>query len=602
MMTEEKSMTWDLSDLFSGLDDPRIEETLSAGSECADRFAEQYRGKINSPDLTPEMLNAALTEYGSILEQLEKPLDYASLMFAADTSDPARGSFMQTMRERYSQIIVKMVFFELELDAIPEDRMAEILASPVMEHFRHYVHAERLFREHKLSEPEEKILEEKSNTGRRAFARLFEETVSNIRFSMPRDGHLQILTLPEVLALQHDPDRQVRRAASESLTEGLQSSSRTLTFVFNTLMQDKSLDDRFRRYEFPEQSRHLSNELDRETVDLVVRIAVEYYDLVARYYRLKREILGYDRLMHYDRYAPVFPSKEKVPFEHGRQIVLDSFGGFSPDMSHIASTFFEKQWIDAEIRPGKRGGAFCSYVTPDLHPYVFVNYLDRMDDVMTLGHELGHAVHACLSGKQGYLNFAPTLPVAELASTFGEMLVFEALQRESSLEEKLSLYAQKIEGAFATIFRQAAMYRFEQAIHHWRREKGELTTEDFSSIWQSELQAMFGDSVELGDEHRFWWMYVSHFIGSPFYVYAYTFGELLVMSLYAMYKREGADFVPRYIQLLEVGGFKSPADMLSDVGIDIHDPAFWREGIQVLEGFIDQFEELYRQSAGSAAG
>lgn len=598
-MTDNTSMTWDLSDLFSGIDDPRIDECLETQSARVDQFAERYRGKINDPDLSAETLSAALTEYGDILEQLEKPADYASLMFAADTSDPARGSFMQRMRERYSQIIVRMVFFELELVAIPEDRMSRILASPVMDRFRHYVHAERLFREHKLSEPEEKLLEEKSNTGRRAFSRLFEETVSNIHFKMQRDGEAAILTLSEVLALQHDPDRQVRRAAAESLTEGLIANSRTLTFVFNTLMQDKSLDDRLRRYDFPEQSRHLSNELDRETVDLVVGIAVEHYSQVARYYGIKRQILGYDRLMHYDRYAPIFPSKEQVAFDEARRIVLDSFAGFSPDMAATAAKFFVKRWIDAEVRPGKRGGAFCSYVTPDLHPYVFTNYLDRMDDVMTLGHELGHAVHACLSSKQGYLNFTPTLPVAELASTFGEMLVFEALQQKSNLDEKLSLYAQKIEGAFATIFRQAAMYRFEQAIHQWRREKGELTAEDFSSIWQSEIQAMFGDSVELGDEHRFWWMYVSHFIGSPFYVYAYTFGELLVMSLYAMYKKEGDAFVPRYIQLLEVGGSKSPAEMLSDVGIDIRDPNFWREGLQVLSGFIDRFEGLYREYAAT---
>ena len=595
-MTDNASMTWDLSDVFSGLDDPRIDQTLDAQSAQADEFAQRYRGRINSPDLTPETLQTAVVEYGDILQQLEKPLDFASLVFAADTSDAARGAFLQKMRERYSRIIVKMMFFDLELDAIPEDRMAGVLASPVMERFRHYVHSERLFREHKLSEPEENILEEKSNTGRRAFSRLFEETVSNIRFTMTRDGAVQILTLPEALALQRDPDRQVRRASAETLTEGLAANSRTLTYVFNTLIQDKCLDDRLRRYDYPEQSRHLSNELDRETVDLVVDTAVEYYPIVARYYRLKREILGYDKLMHYDRYAPIFPSKQKAPFDRGRRIVLDSFGGFSARLADIASRFFERRWIDAEVRPGKRGGAFCSYMTPDLHPYVFVNYLDRMDDVMTLGHELGHAVHASLSGKQGYLNFGPTLPVAELASTFGEMLVFDALRKESSLDEKLALYAEKIEGAFATIFRQAAMYRFEQAIHQWRREKGELTTEDFSGMWQPQIQAMFGNSVELGDEHRFWWMYVSHFIGSPFYVYAYTLGELLVMSLYAMYKADGADFVPRYIRLLEVGGSKSPAEMLSDIGIDMRDPAFWRGGLQVLDGFIDEFEALYRQS------
>lgn len=593
-MAECTTMTWDLSDLFQGIDDPRIDKTLEAQSALADAFAGRYRERISSPDLTPETLYEAVREYEGILQELEKPQDFASLLFAANTGDPAHGAFLQKMRERYSEIIVKLMFFELELMAIPEERMAGILASPVMDKYRHFVQSERLFRDHRLSEPEEKILEEKSNTGRRAFTRLFEETMSNIRFSMKKDGGEQTLTLPEVLAMMRDPDREVRRSAAETLTEGLLANSRSLTYIFNTLLQDKAVDDRMRRYEYPEQARHIGNELDRETVELVVKTAMEYYPLVARYYALKREVLGYDKMLHYDRYAPIFPSREEVPFGRGREIVLGAFKAFSPTISDAAAKFFEHRWIDAEVRPGKRGGAFCSYVTPDIHPYVFTNYLNRMDDVMTLGHELGHAVHASLAGKQGYLSFSTPLPVAELASTFGEMLVFEALQKDSSVDEKLSLYAEKIEGAFATIFRQAAMYRFEQEAHQWRRENGELTTEEYSAIWQRRHQEMFGDSVELGEEHRFWWMYVSHFIGSPFYVYAYTFGELLVMSLYAMYKREGRSFVPKYIHLLETGGSKSPVEMLSEVGIDIHDPEFWRAGVRVLEGFVDQFEELYR--------
>jgi oligoendopeptidase F len=331
-------------------------------------------------------------------------------------------------------------------------------------------------------------------------------------------------------------------------------------------------------------------------VELVVRTVAAHYPLMARYYRLKREILGCDRLMHYDRYAPLFSTKREIPFDRARDIVLASFSRFNPALGELAGRFFEHSWIDAAVRPGKQGGAFCSYVTPDLHPYVFVNYLNRMDDVMTLGHELGHAVHACLAREHGFLSFSPTLPVAELASTFGEILVFEALQRESEGEEKLALYAEKIEGAFATIFRQAAMYRFEQAIHARRREKGELTTEEFGAIWQSCHEETFGDSLELGDEHRFWWMSVSHFVNWPFYVYAYAFGELLVMSLYAMYMREGDSFAPKFIALLEVGGSKPPTEMLADVGMDIRDVRFWEGGLKVLEGFVERFEELYKQT------
>lgn len=588
--------TWDLSDLYSGIDDPKVGECLDARLRRAQHFAEGYRGKINSPDLTAELLRNAVQEYESILQEAEKPLDFASLVFSADTGDPAHGAFLQMMRERHSEITVRMLFMELELMAVPDEQMDRLLESPVLSGYAHYITAERLFRAHRLSEPEERILEETANTGRRAFTRLFEETVSNSPFEMTLDGLKRTMTFPEIVALQRDPDREVRKASASGITQGLSANSRLLTYLHNTLLQDKAVDDRLRKYEFPEQARHISNELDRETVELVVRTVMAHYPLMARYYRLKREILGCDKLMHYDRYAPLFSTKREIPFEAARDIVLASFSRFSPVLGELAGRFFEHSWIDAAVRPGKQAGAYCSYVTPDLHPYVFVNYLNRMDDVMTLGHELGHAVHACLAGKHGFLSFSPTLPVAELASTFGEILVFEALQKESDGEEKLALYAEKIEGAFGTIFRQAAMYRFEQAIHARRREKGELTTEQFGEVWQSCQQETFGDSLELGEEHKLWWMYVPHFVNWPFYVYAYAFGELLVMSLYAMHMREGDSFVPKFIALLEAGGSKPPTKMLADAGMDIRDARFWEGGLQVLEGFVDRFEEMYRQT------
>jgi len=589
---EKTTVKWDLSDLYSGMDDPRIEETLATQLKRAEEFAVRFRGNIDSPDLTADMLRDALAEYESIQQELDKPLTYASLLHAANTSDPARGAFLQRMRERTSDIIVRLVFFELELMAVPEEAIQKLMTG--LERYRHYVWAERLFRDYRLSEPEEKILEEKANTGRRAFSRLFDQTVANIPFKMTRDGKEETLTLPEVLNLLRDPDREVRRTAARTLTEGLVPNSRTLTYIFNTLLQDKAVDDRLRDYSYPEQARHLSNELDRETVEVVVKEAVEHYPIVARYYRLKREILGYDRLTHYDRYAPLFATKEEVAFDRGKEIVLASFREFSPAIASAACDFFENGWIDAEVRKGKRGGAFCSYVTPDLHPYVFVNYLNKLDDVMTVAHELGHGVHARLAAaKQTYLNFSSVSPIAELASTFGEMLVFESLQNQASLQDKLALYASKIEDSFGTIFRQAAMYRFEQAIHSMRREKGELTTETFGEIWHARQQEMFGDSVVLEEEHKYWWMYVPHFVHMPFYVYAYTFGELLVMALYAMYNKEGPAFAPKYIKLLETGGSEKPADMLSEVGIDIQDPAFWRGGLGVLEGFVAEFERLY---------
>ena len=597
---KKEAVTWDLSDLYSGIEDPSVEKTLDSLLETAEGFSDRYKGRIDSDELTADMLRQAIVEYEKILQELDKPISFASLLFAADTNDPKRGAFLQRMMERSSEVRIRSMFFELELAALSEERVTALLEDPVLAEYRHYVWAERLFREYRLSEPEEKILEEKANTGGRAFVRLFQELESNIGFEAIGEGEAQTITLPEVLALLRDPDREVRRKASGRLTDGLVSNGRTLTYVFNTLIQDKATNDRLRRYSYPEQARNLANELDADTVELVVKTAVDNYDLVARYYRLKREILGYDRLMHYDRYAPLFAAKEEVPFSRARDTVLESLGRFSPLLADAACKFFEKRWIDAEVREGKRSGAFCSYVTPDLHPYILVNYLHRLEDVMTLAHELGHGVHACVARSRGYLNFSPVLPVAELASTFAETLVFEDLQAQASLEDRLALYAERIEGAFATIFRQAAMYRFEQAIHAWRREKGELTTEEFGALWQGCQQEMFGDSLLLGDEHRFWWMYVSHFIHAPFYVYAYTFGELLVLALYAMYRKEGESFPPRYVKLLKAGGSAAPADMLSRIGVNIGEPAFWQGGMEVLSGLIDDFEALYREWAGSA--
>jgi oligoendopeptidase F len=591
-MADKLSLSWDLSDLYEGIDDPRIDQTLDECLARAKSFANRYRGNINREGLTADYLRTAIEEFESLAQDMTKPMAYASLVFSADTSKPEHGALLQKVQERQTEIALDLIFFELELMALPPEIIEPILDDPCMSRYRHFVRAARLFREHKLSEPEERILEQKANTGSRAFQRLFEESISSIQFHVVIDGEERVMTEPEVIALLRDPKRETRKAASSALTKGLQDHSRLLTFIFNTLVYDKAIDDRLRRYEYPEQARHIANELDAETVDTVIATCVEGFDVSARYYRLKKEILGYDKLFHYDRYAPIFESKKRYPFEEAKAIVLDSFDRFSPQIRQIAELFFQNSWIDAEPRTGKRGGAFCSYVTADLHPYVFMTYLERSDDVMTLAHELGHGVHAYLAREQGFLNMSSALPVAELASTFGQMLVFEALAKQADLEEKMALYAEKIEEVFATVQRQAAMYRFEQELHRARRERGELTTEDIGKIWQRHMQAMFADALELGDEHALWWMYVSHFVESPFYVYAYSFGELLVMALYRMYQEQGAKFVPQYIDLLKAGGSCSPQELLARVGIDIKNPEFWRGGIRVMEEIVDEFERL----------
>ena len=584
-------MHWNLSDLASGIDDPRIEQTLADCLARAEKFEADYKTKINSPDLTAAVLGAALAEYERIYQDAAKPMTYASLLFTTDTGDAARGAFLQKMREQGTKLALPLLFFELELAAVPDDILDPLLSVPEVAPYTHYLGTVRAARTHMLSETEERLMEEMANTGGRAFGRLFEETTSNAVF----EWNGEELSLAQVTAKLQEADRETRRTAAASFTAGLLPHSRTLTYIFNTLLQEKNVQDRLRRYASPQASRHQANELDQETVSLVVDTVVRNYPLVARYYHLKREILGVDTLTHYDRYAPLFEAEGIISYPEAQEMVLEAFGDFSPEMRRRASEFFDKNWIDAPATKGKASGAFCSYVTPDTHPYVLVNYLGRMKDVMTLAHELGHGVHASLSRTQTLLNFHGTLPLAELASTFGEMLVFERATRQASLKDKLALYAEKIEGAFATIPRQTAMYRFELAIHTHRRERGELTTEEFGEYWQQEVQLMFGDSVALGEEHKLWWSYISHFIAAPFYVYAYSFGELLVLSLYQQAKREGPAFAAKYLDMLEAGGSLTPQELIAKVGIDLNDPAFWQGGFDVLGGLVDQFESLWRE-------
>lgn len=589
----EMPVRWDLSFLFSGIDDSRVDRVWETALAQVDDFSKKYRGRI--ANLGADELAEAIREVEGIAQEASKPMNFAELRFAADTSDPALGAFLQKQREKATELNVKLLFFELELQAANEERVRSWLTGPAMANYRHYLSVVRTFSPHRLSEPEEVILEETANTGVRAWVRLFEELTSTHEYSYvdPRTGERKGMSQEEVLDLLRDPDRQVRQAAADAFTEGLRQLQKVIVFAYNTLLQDKSVGDRLRKHPFPEHSRHLANELDRETVELVVRLCRETYGLVERFYDVKRQILGLHELTHIDRYAPLFGASEEVDWEDGRKIVLDSFGGFSQELTIRAREFFDTNWIDAEPRPGKSGGAFCAYNSPDTHPVIMLTYLNKLDDVMTLAHELGHGVHGSLSREQTYFNFHGTLPLAELASTFGEMLVFERIVSEATLKDRLALHAEKIEGIFATVFRQAAMFGFEQRCHKTRRESGELTPEQFGEIWQEELQAMFGKAVILGDQHRIWWSYIGHFFFAPFYVYAYSFGELLVLSLYQKAKSEGPSFAPRYEELLRMGGSKSPDELMAFVGVDLHSEDFWRGGFAAMERLVAEFERLW---------
>lgn len=586
---------WDLSALFSSPQDPRIAETYERALAEADAFASRYRGRIESGQASPEELAGAIRELETLVMAANKPVTYANLIFSADASNPENGAFLQEQMEQSSAIRVKLMFFELELQAAGQEHIDLALESPALAPYRHYVETVRVYSPHRLSEEQEVLLEETSNTGSRAWVRLHDELFANhpFTFTHPESGESETLTQQEVMVRLRDENRLVRQAAADSLSAGIGQVERVVVFIYNTLLADKKLEDRLRSFGYPEQTRHMANELDKETVDLVTGLCRDRSDLVARYYRVKKEILGLEELTHIDRYAPLFSAKETKTWEEARTLVVESFSQFSPEMAARAEEFFAKNWIDAAPRTGKTGGAFCSYNTPDTHPVVMMSYLGTMDNVMTLAHELGHGVHASLSREQSYFNYQGTLPLAELASIFGEMIVFEEIVAGATVQDRVALYGEKIEGIFASVHRQAAMFRFEQRCHAKRRQDGELSADDFRTIWQEELQSMFQDAVKLGDQHASWWTYVGHFFFAPFYVYAYSFGELLTLSLYQRAKEEGPSFAEKYLQVLRLGGSLNPHQLMAIVGVDLRDRAFWEGGFRAIEAMVGTFEESW---------
>jgi len=582
---------WDLSDLYASPDDPRIEADLAQAQAAAQRFAERHRGGVAR--LSADALALALTELEALGELAGRPASYAQLLFAADTSVPRHGALLQRVQERASEIRNTLVFFELEWVGLDDAVARALIEAPALATRRHFLESMRRYRPHVLAENEEQLIEDLANTGRRAFSRLFDELVAALRFQVTHAGETRELGEEEVLAHLYAPDRELRREAARALTQGLRSNARPLAFIFNTLVQDKAVDDRLRRFETPWASRHLANEIDAASVDALLAACTARYPLVARYYRLKARLLGLPRLEDFDRYAPIAEKGNTRSWDEARASVEAAYRDFSPELADVTSAFFRRRWIDAELREGKRGGAFCASTLPSVHPYVLLNYTGNQRDVMTLAHELGHGVHQSLAAPRGLFEQDTPLTLAETASVFGEMLVFRRLLREESDPEvRLALLCGKIEDAFATVFRQVAMTRFEQTLHAARRAEGELAIPRVNELWLEANRPMFGDSVALSDDYGWWWLYIPHFVHSPFYCYAYAFGELLVLALLRRYDEEGAAFVPRYLELLRAGGSDTPERLLSRVGLEIGDPGFWDGGLSLLEGLVAQAEAL----------
>ncbi len=496
--------------------------------------------------------------------------------------------------ERGTAINNEIIFVELEWAAVPDEQAAALLADDRLAFCRHYLESARRYRPHLLTEPEERILSDKSLTASGAWVRLFSELTSAITVDLDEET---TVGLEQGLSLLMSPEREVRQAAAEAVSTALEPGLRTRAFVFNTLLVDKSIDDRLRHYPHWLADRNLSNEASDESVQALVDAVQARYDIPQRWYALKAQLLGLPKLADYDRMASVASADEEFGWTAARDLVLDAYASFSPDLATVAHRFFDEAWIDAPVRPGKRPGAFCAYTVPSQHPYLLLNWTGRRRDVLTLAHEMGHGLHAYLAREQGIFHQTTPLTLAETASVFGETVTFgRLLAATSDPAARLALLAESLEGQIATVFRQVAMNRFEDRVHTRRRNEGELSVEQFNEAWEETQAAMLGDTVEITPGYRTWWSYIPHFMGTPGYVYAYSYGQLLALSVYRAYEQRGDEFVPQYLELLAAGGSRSPEDLGAIVGLDLADPEFWNGGLAIVAEQLEAAEAAARES------
>jgi oligoendopeptidase F len=585
-LTGAEEVTWDLSDLYEGGDDPRIEEDVQTADDAAKAFRDRYYGRV--AELSAAELAGAIDERERIESILTRAIYFAHLWFATDMADPPRGALVARLTEKGAALDTQLLFFGLEIADLSDETAEALLADDVLGRWRHWLHSVRKFRPYLLTEPEEKIFTEKSVSGVSAWARLYEELLGALRVDLDDVE----MNLDEAMAKLYSGDRDVRRRASEAVTEALSPGLRTRTFVFNTIVLDKSIDDRLRGYETWLSARNLRNDTTDEAVQALIDATVARYDVVQRYYRLKARLLGLDRLRFYDRFAPIADDPTKVSWDAAREIVLGAYTDFSPQTGDIAERFFREKWIDAPVRENKRGGAFCATTVPGVHPYVLMNFTGERRSILTLAHELGHGLHGVLALPLGLFNAETPLTTAETASVFGEALTFKRLLAlEDDPRRRLNLLAGRIEDSIATVFRQIAMNRFEDAVHTERRETGELSPERLEELWRASQTQLFADSVEL-DGYGTWWSYIPHFMGSPGYVYAYAYGFLFALAIFRKYELEGDSMVEPYLEVLRAGGSRPPEELARIVGLDLTDPRIWESGIDALEAELDEAEAL----------
>lgn len=588
--TGAEEVAWELSDLYDGPGDAALDRDLEDARTSAAALRERCHGRV--AELDADGLVEALRELERIEGIVVRAGAYAYLLFSTDTADPPRGALLQRIREEEAALETELLFFRLEWAALEDGAAERVLAQPAAEEYRHFLTALRRYRPHLLSEPEERIMTEKSVSGSSAWTRLYDELLTGLRVEI--DG--EEIPFEHAFARLQEADRDVRRQAAEAITTGLAPGVRTRAFIFNSLLVDKATDDRLRGYPHWLAARNLSNEAPDETVDALVGAVVDRYDIAQRYYRLKAKLLGLDRIADYDRAAPVSAETTFTLWEEAVGLVVDSYESFSPEAGRIVSDFFERRWVDAPVRPDKAIGAYCMTRVPGAHPYVLMNYTGDRRSLLTLAHELGHGLHGVLAQDRGVFNSQTPLTMAETASVFGEALTFRnLLAAEHEPERRLDLLIGRLDDSIATVFRQIALNRYEDAVHTARRAEGELSVDRFSELWYETQRALFADSVEITDGYRTWWSYVPHFVIAPGYVYAYAYGYLFSLAIFRRYEREGETVVGPYLDLLRAGGSDAPERLARLVGLDLADRGLWAQGLEAMDDELREAERIAAQ-------
>ncbi|WP_333825701.1 M3 family oligoendopeptidase [Pinisolibacter sp.] len=584
---------WNLADLYPAMESPELTGDLARGLADAEAFEAKAKGALADiaarGDATA--LLALVKDYEALQDRLGRIGSYGGLVYCGDTTDPVRAKFYGDIQDRITKASTHLIFFELELNRIDDAAIDALIGKDAgLAHYRPWLEDIRKEKPHQLADEIERLFHEKYVTGAAAWTRLFDETVASLRFSVGGED----LPLEATLSRLQDADETKRREAAEALAVTFKANLRVFTLIMNVLAKDKEISDTWHRFADPADARHLSNRVEPEVVAALVEAArAAFPKLSHRYYALKAKWMGKDKLEHWDRNAPLATAPARtIPWDEARDTVLRAYGRFSKDLANLGKRFFDNPWIDAPTRPGKAPGAFAHPTVPSAHPYLLVNYQGKVRDVMTLAHELGHGVHQLLAAPNGALMAPTPLTLAETASVFGEMLTFRALLADAkSVEEKRAMLASKVEDMINTVVRQIAFYTFERKIHAARRD-GELTADDISRFWMEVQSESLGPAIRLGEGYETFWVYISHFVHSPFYVYAYAFGDCLVNSLYGAYEKNPDGFQAKYFALLEAGGTRHHKELLAPFGLDAGDPNFWSLGLAVIEGLIDELEVI----------